>query len=69
MSSGAISAWTKGATGQGVKLAVIDTGINPALAEFTGRIDGASGDVAGSRPLSDEDGHGTAVAQLERGPS
>jgi len=40
---------------------VIDSGINPALAEFAGRIDPASRDVAGSRGVSDEDGHGTAV--------
>jgi hypothetical protein len=45
----------------GVKLAVVDSGINPGLAEFAGRIDPASRDVAGTRPLTDEDGHGTAV--------
>ncbi|MFL6739134.1 MAG: S8 family serine peptidase, partial [Sphingomicrobium sp.] len=61
LSSGAITAWQKGATGRGVKLAVVDSGINPALAEFAGRIDPASRDVAGSRGLSDEGGHGTAV--------
>ena len=61
MTSGAITAWQSGATGAGVKLAVIDSGINPSLAEFAGRIDPASRDVAGSRGLSDEDGHGTAV--------
>ncbi|MFC7536399.1 S8 family peptidase [Sphingomonas sp. GCM10030256] len=58
----AIAAYDKGATGKGVKLAVIDSGINPSLSEFAGRIDPASRDVAGSRGLSDEDGHGTAVA-------
>jgi hypothetical protein len=42
-------------------LAVVDSGINPGLAEFAGRIDPASRDVAGSRGLGDEDGHGTAV--------
>jgi hypothetical protein len=61
VSSGAITAWQQGATGQGVKIAVVDSGINPGLSEFSGRIDPASRDVAGSRPLSDEDGHGTAV--------
>jgi hypothetical protein len=44
-----------------VKIAVVDSGINPSLAEFAGRIDPASGDVAGNRPLGDDDGHGTAV--------
>ena len=33
----------------------IDSGINPALSEFAGRIDPASGDVAGNRGVSDED--------------
>ncbi|MDV3256460.1 MAG: S8 family serine peptidase [Sphingomonas sp.] len=61
MSSGAITAWQQGATGKGVKIAVVDSGINPSLAEFTGRIDPASRDVAGSRGLGDVDGHGTAV--------
>src|SRR5204862_2493425 len=61
ISAGAIGAWQKGATGQGVKLAVVDSGINPALAEFAGRIDPASRDVGGSRGLGDEGGHGTAV--------
>jgi hypothetical protein len=62
VSSGAITAWQQGATGQGVKIAVVDSGINPNLAEFTGRIDPASRDVAGNRGLGDDDGHGTAVA-------
>lgn len=61
VSSGAITAWQNGATGKGVKLAVVDSGINPSLAEFSGRIDSASRDVAGNRGLGDDDGHGTAV--------
>ena len=67
ISSKAISAWQAGATGAGVKLAVVDSGINPALAEFAGRIDPASRDVAGSRGVSDEDGHGTAVTATAAG--
>jgi hypothetical protein len=62
MSSGAITAWQDGVTGKGVKIGIVDSGINPSLAEFAGRIDPASRDVAGNRPLGDEDGHGTAVA-------
>jgi hypothetical protein len=63
-SSGAIAAWDAGATGRGIKVAVIDSGINPALAEFAGRIDPASADVnAGTnRGVADTEGHGTAVA-------
>ena len=63
VTSGAITAWNKGYTGQGIKVGVVDSGINPTLGEFTGRIDAASRDVTtGGRALSDEDGHGTAVA-------
>jgi len=61
--AGALPAYNGGWTGRGVKLGVIDSGINPALGEFTGRIDPASRDVTGAnRSLADEDGHGTAVA-------
>jgi hypothetical protein len=67
VSSKAISAWQLGSTGRGVKLAVIDSGINPALAEFAGRIDPASRDVAGTRDLADESGHGTAVSATAAG--
>ncbi len=34
------------------------------MSEFTGRIDPASGDVAGNRGISDEGGHGTAVSAV-----
>jgi hypothetical protein len=64
VAANAIAAYDRGATGKGVKIAVIDTGINPQLSEFAGRIDPASGDVAGSRGISDEDGHGTAVTAV-----
>jgi subtilisin family serine protease len=59
---GAITAYESGATGQGVKVAVIDTGLNPSLHEFTGRVDAASQDIVANRGVSDTDGHGTAVA-------
>jgi subtilisin family serine protease len=64
VNANAIAAYDKGATGQGIKIGIIDTGINPALAEFAGRIDPASTDVAGSRGVSDEAGHGTAVSAV-----
>jgi hypothetical protein len=60
----AISAYNAGATGQGIKVGVIDSGINPSLSEFAGRIDPASRDVAGNRGLGDQDGHGTAVSAV-----
>jgi hypothetical protein len=62
-SSNAIVAYEAGATGRGIKVGIVDTGINPGLAEFAGRIDAASADVTGgNRGVSDSDGHGTAVA-------
>src|SRR5687768_13622261 len=36
VSSGAIHAWDAGGTGRGVKVGVIDSGINPSLPEFAG---------------------------------
>ena len=45
-----------------MKVAVIDTGINPNLPEFTGRIDPASQDVAANRDISDNQGHGSMVS-------
>lgn len=62
VSSRAITAWNTGATGQNVKVGVIDTGINPSLAEFAGRIDPASQDVVAGRGVTDTEGHGTAVS-------
>ena len=44
----AISAYNAGYTGKGVKIGIVDSGINPNLSEFTGKIDPASGDVAGN---------------------
>jgi hypothetical protein len=64
VSANAIAAYNAGATGKGVKLAIVDSGINPNLAEFAGRVDPASGDVAGNRGVSDEGGHGTAVSAV-----
>ena len=58
----ALAAYQAGATGRGVTAAVIDSGIAVNGAEFTGRISALSADLAGSRGIQDEDGHGTAVA-------
>ncbi|RJX66696.1 peptidase S8 [Tsuneonella suprasediminis] len=57
----AITAWEQGATGEGVKLAVVDSGIDTDSPEFAGRIDPASADVAGNGTIEDVDGHGTQV--------
>lgn len=60
----AITAYQAGATGAGVTVGVIDSGIDPNSHEFAGRIHAQSGDVAGSRGLGDDDGHGTAVTRV-----
>jgi len=60
--SNALVAYQAGATGQGVKVAVMDTGINPNLPEFVGRLDPASQDVAANRGLVDQHGHGSMVS-------
>ena len=72
VSMNALTAYDSGATGAGIRVAVIDSGIDLQSQEFgncaggigTGscRITGASEDVAGNSSIDDEDGHGTAVA-------
>jgi Subtilase family len=61
---GAISAYNAGATGKGVKIGVVDSGVNPNLADFAGKIDPASADLVAHRGISDTDGHGTAVTAV-----
>jgi subtilisin family serine protease len=58
----AIPAWQTGASGQGVTLGIVDSGIDTANTEFTGRIASASRDVVASRTLMPDDDHGTQVA-------
>ena len=62
VSMNALAAYAKGATGAGVALAVIDSGIDLQSQEFAGRIAATSRDVAGNGGIDDEGGHGTAVA-------
>lgn len=61
----AVSAWSLGRTGQGVTIAVIDTGIDEDSPEFAGRISPLSRDMLGAnRPLTGSDDHGTNVAMV-----
>ncbi len=62
MSANALAAYQNGATGTGVKVGIVDSGIDLSSAEFGTRIDPASSDLVGARGLGDEGGHGTAVA-------
>jgi subtilisin family serine protease len=58
----ALAAYRRGATGAGVKVAVIDSGIDVTSPQFAGRIDPASADLTGNGSLADVGGHGTGVA-------
>nr|WP_315475087.1 S8 family peptidase [uncultured Sandarakinorhabdus sp.] len=60
----ALAAYDRGFSGSGIMVAVIDSGVNPALAEFSGRISPASRDVAAARAMADERGHGTSVTGI-----
>ncbi|MET0180289.1 MAG: S8 family peptidase, partial [Novosphingobium sp.] len=61
----AITAWERGATGRGVTLAIVDSGIDIDSPEFAGRISAASADVTGAgRSIDGEDDHGNQVALI-----
>lgn len=69
--SGFDDAW-KVSQGEGVKVAVIDTGIDPTHPDLAGAVAGGTdvsgaGDPAGSRGLGDNPSHGTLVATLLAG--
>lgn len=64
---GAVTAYQAGASGAGVTVGIIDSGIASANPEFSGRISAASRDFGGNGSYQDEDGHGTAVATVLAG--
>lgn len=58
-----LPAWQAGASGAGITIGIVDSGLSDTLGEFTGRIAGQSRDVTGQgRTFADTSGHGTAVA-------
>jgi hypothetical protein len=63
VAANAITAYQNGATGKGIKVGVIDSGINAELFGAN-KVDPASKDVAGNRGVGDDDGHGTAVSAV-----
>jgi subtilisin family serine protease len=54
--------YTYNSTGAGIHVYIIDTGINLAHTQFTGRIGNGISFVPGKRSVSDCNGHGTHVA-------
>lgn len=58
----AISAYNVGVNGNGITVAVVDSGVSAVGTEFTGRISSASKAFGGNTTTTDEDGHGTAIA-------
>lgn len=62
VSLNALAAYNRGATGAGIAVGIIDTGIDLQSEEFGSRISAASTAVAGNASIDDEGGHGTAVA-------
>ncbi len=62
----ALTAYDNSATGAGVVVGVVDTGIDVDNSEFAGAIAAASSFVIGVNPatLQDQNGHGTAVAGI-----
>ncbi len=64
--TGASQLWSQGDTGQGVNVAVLDTGITP-LPDFAGRLVDGVDLSGGHNPWNDQYGHGTFVAGLIAG--
>lgn len=64
---GVLTAYDAGASGAGITVGIVDSGIARTNSEFAGRISSASQDFAGNGSIEDEDGHGTAVATVLAG--
>ncbi|MEV5960290.1 S8 family serine peptidase [Kribbella sp. NPDC051952] len=63
---GAPAAWARGFTGKGVKIAVLDTGIDPTHPDLAGRI-AATANFSDAEDVVDHFGHGTHVASIAAG--
>jgi subtilisin family serine protease len=59
---GAPTVWQAGVTGRGIKVAVLDTGIDETHSDFAGRIVTSKSFIGGS--ARDDNGHGTHVAGI-----
>jgi serine protease AprX len=58
--------WQKGFTGKGIKVGIVDTGIDPTHPDFAGRVI-ALVNFVDDRTVNDENGHGTHVAGIVGG--
>ncbi|TYB60143.1 S8 family serine peptidase [Nonomuraea sp. PA05] len=63
---GAPAAWQRGHTGAGVKVAVLDTGVDATHPDLAGRVS-AQADFTGSSDPADHNGHGTHIASTIAG--
>ncbi|HEX4811415.1 MAG TPA: S8 family serine peptidase [Nonomuraea sp.] len=63
---GAPAAWERGLTGAGVKVAVLDTGVDVTHPDLVGRV-GAQADFTGGSDVVDRSGHGTHIASTIAG--
>jgi serine protease AprX len=59
------SVWNEGYQGQGIKIGIVDTGIDPTHADFEGRIAEMTSFVGGDG--TDDNGHGSHVAGIAAG--
>jgi hypothetical protein len=62
VSANALAAYNLAATGAGITVGVIDSGIDLQSAEFGNRINPNSASTAGNGTVDDQGGHGTAVS-------
>lgn len=59
---GVPTAWSTSTGSAGVTIAVVDSGLAPSLSEFAGRVLPGYNFVANTTDVTDDNGHGTAVA-------